>query len=305
MSDHFLPSLALTLEAETGYHQPVGGPYVRLGLNPKHGDPRETGKPDGLAYDDNPNDTGGRTCMGILQREYTAWRKRQGLPSQDVWLIGDDELQSIYRVQYWDACQCERMPAGVDFAIFDSAVNCGVGMGAKFLQRALGVTVDGHIGVATLAALAEAQPAELIHGIIAARIEYHRACKTFWRFGKGWLDRDAATEHEALTLLPVAIDNGHAPAYGLIAQDSARATPPPPVETVADTSTGQSAVVNGSTAGGITLASAVTLYSQAQSQGLFSPEHLVPIAVIIGGITIIACSRRDWIDRGRKLIMGV
>jgi predicted chitinase len=80
---------------------------------------------------------------------------------------------------------------------------------------------------------------------------------------------------------------------------------PPVPASVAETATGQSAVISGTTGGGLTVAGALTLYHQANEQGLFSPHNLMPLAIIVGAVAIIALARRDWIDRGRKLLMGV
>jgi lysozyme family protein len=304
MKENFHRSLALTLKAETSYEQPLDGPFVRFKSTAKRKrSPLETGRPDGLAYDDDPNDTGGRTCMGLIQREYTAYRGHCGVASRDVWLIEDEEIRDIYYHQYWMACRCDDLPTGVDFAVFDSAVNCSVGMGARFLQRALGVKDDGHIGLGTLAAIKGLTPAAIVLGIIRARETYHHACKTFWKHGDGWLARNRATQRDALAMLMDV--PGPEPDYATAAQDSRRATPEAPPASVAETATGQSAVISGATGGGLTLAGVLTLYQQAKESGLLHPHNLMPLAIIAGAVAIIALSRRDWIDRGRKLILGV
>ncbi len=63
-------------------------------------------------YSNHPDDPGGPTMRGIIQREYDAWRKRHGGRLRPVRQIEEDELQAIYRTEYWDAMGCEDLPPG-------------------------------------------------------------------------------------------------------------------------------------------------------------------------------------------------
>ena len=81
----------------------------------------------------NPKDPGGRTNKGITQRVYNAWRTRSHLPIRDVYLISDTEVESIYRSQYWDVIKGDQLPPGVDYAVFDGAMNSGPKQSVKCL----------------------------------------------------------------------------------------------------------------------------------------------------------------------------
>ena len=50
---------------------------------------------------DLPDDPGGRTNKGVTQKVYDQWRARQGAAPQDVKLISEDEVHSIYEAGYW------------------------------------------------------------------------------------------------------------------------------------------------------------------------------------------------------------
>jgi lysozyme family protein len=95
----------------------------------------------------------------------------------------------LYKANYWDACKCDDLPRGVDYVVFDSAVNMGPSRAAKLLQAALGVTADGVIGRATIAAATAANPAELLEAFSLGKEEFYKSLPTFATFGKGWLNR--------------------------------------------------------------------------------------------------------------------
>lgn len=141
-----------------------------------------------------PKDPGGATMKGVIQRVYDGYRRRLNLPVQSVRLISDHELQEIYRKQYWDEIKGDELPQGVDYVVFDGAVNSGPLQSIKWLQRALGALytgkVDGVMGQGTLGALAMVNDCDaLIAKIIERREAFLRALKTFSTFGKGWMSR--------------------------------------------------------------------------------------------------------------------
>lgn len=147
---------------------------------------------------DNNADPGGRTNKGITQTVYTSWRGRHSLPPKDVYLISDQEVEAIYRSQYWEPIHGDELPRGVGFVVFDGAVNSGPMQSVKWLQRALGFKpeqVDGIIGNITInAAKANTDNDTLIANILARREAFLRALTTFRVFGKGWLRRLATVK---------------------------------------------------------------------------------------------------------------
>ncbi len=147
---------------------------------------------------DHPKDPGGRTNKGVTQRVYNSWRTKSNLPIRDVYQISDNEVEAIYRFQYWEPIKGDAMPPGVDYVVLDGAVNSGVKQSAKWLQRALGGAagaVDGIVGSVTINAAQQAHDHDkLIAAIIDRREIFLRALKTFKTFGKGWLRRIASVE---------------------------------------------------------------------------------------------------------------
>lgn len=141
-------------------------------------------------YVNDPDDPGGATNRGVTQATYDAFRKRNGVATQSVRRITDEEVRQIYRRQYWDRVQGDELPSGVDYAVFDFAVNSGVSRAAKHLQAIVRVGQDGIIGEITLAAVA-AHPdkARLIIDLCASRMRFLRGLSTWWKFGRGWTRR--------------------------------------------------------------------------------------------------------------------
>lgn len=126
-------------------------------------------------YSNHPDDPGGPTMRGVIQREYDAWRVKNGKPKRPVRQIEEDELQAIYRREYWDEMGCDNLAAGVDLCAFDGAVNSGVG-------RARGWLADG-AGVDT---------------ICDRRLAFLQRLGRLWRvFGAGWSRRVAGIRAQA------------------------------------------------------------------------------------------------------------
>jgi lysozyme family protein len=139
--------------------------------------------------DDDPQDPGGRTSRGIEQREYDAWCELHKSPSGDVWKCSDATIEVIYYHSYW-LPYCDPLPLGLDLMFFDANVNQGIRESTLFLQRALGVSADGHFGIVTMAAVKRLPHVkDLINQIDAERNAYYRSLRTFQRFGKGWMNR--------------------------------------------------------------------------------------------------------------------
>jgi lysozyme family protein len=145
-------------------------------------------------YVNNPRDPGGATNQGITQRTYDAYRRSKKLPTRSVKLMTAPERDAIYRRQYWDAVKGDKLPAGVDYVVFDGAVNSGPKQAVKWLQRALGSAyrgqIDGVIGLATFAALEAVENHDaLIDRMCDRRMAFLRALVTWPDFAGGWTRR--------------------------------------------------------------------------------------------------------------------
>ncbi len=133
----------------------------------------------------NPRDPGGKTNYGITQRTYNAWRRAQNLGNADVYAISLTEVAEIYKKEYWDRIDGDLLPSGLDLAVFDGAVNSGVGTSILWLQGALGISMDGSIGAKTLAAIPDDYE-HIIDDMLQRRLGSLERLKTYPEFGRGW-----------------------------------------------------------------------------------------------------------------------
>lgn len=151
-------------------------------------------------YSNHPADPGGATNKGITQRVYDGWRARLGQPARSVREIADGEVAAIYKAQYWNVSRCDALPTGLDYAVFDFAVNSGPARAAKFLQRIVGVAADGQIGEITLAAVRARDPKAVAAALCDARLAWLKTLRTWGTFGKGWGRRVAEVRETAINL---------------------------------------------------------------------------------------------------------
>ena len=147
-----------------------------------------------------PKDPGGMTNLGVTKR---VWEEYVGHPVDEAAMraLGPADVAPLYKKNYWDKIHGDELPAGVDYACFDLAVNSGVGRAAKILQKALGVNPDGAIGPATLNAVASCNPREVASEICDLRLGFLQSLPTFDTFGKGWSRRVAEVEKVAFEMV--------------------------------------------------------------------------------------------------------
>ena len=116
-----------------------------------------------------------------------------------------EDVEPIYKKNYWDRMKCDDVPAGLDLCLFDFGVNAGTGRSAKYLKTMIGTVADGGIGPNTLRALANYVESEGVEGAIKnfqqARQEYYESLSTFETFGRGWTRRVDETTEAAIDMI--------------------------------------------------------------------------------------------------------
>ena len=147
-----------------------------------------------------PKDPGGMTNLGVTKKVYDAWIGRESTEAEMRALTPAD-VGPIYKKNYWDKVRGDDLPAGVDWAAFDWAVNSGAGRPAKAIQRIVGATQDGAIGPKTLQAVMDMEPEKIVEGVYDIRQKFYESLKTFDTFGRGWTRRNQETLNQAKKLM--------------------------------------------------------------------------------------------------------
>ena len=147
-------------------------------------------------YVNHPKDPGGETNLGVTKRVYEKWGGTKDMKDLTV-----EDVAPIYKKEYWDRCKCDDLESGVDWAVFDWAVNSGTGRAAKAIQKICGATQDGAIGPKTLALINTQDTNYVVEEFGKIRQQFYESLKTFDTFGKGWTRRNKETTAKALEMI--------------------------------------------------------------------------------------------------------
>lgn len=155
-------------------------------------------------WSDHPADPGGATMKGVTLQVFREFKRNPHITKEELRNISDEDLATIYKKRYWDAVRADELVSGVDYAVFDCAVNSGPGRAIKVLQACVGTTPDGGFGSVTMAAVAQFQgdvAKTLVKEYCEKRLDFLKSLKTFEVFGKGWERRVNEVEKTALEML--------------------------------------------------------------------------------------------------------
>jgi lysozyme family protein len=164
---------------------------------------------EGNQFTNRLNDMGGPTRLGITLNtlkdarrdfDYGDFDHDGDVDIDDVRLLDTpEEAALVYRKLFWEKIYGDELPAGLDYLMFDSAVNHGPRNAGIFLQRAINrlkrpeVAVDGFIGPKTVAAALSMSAPGLARDVIRERdIFYHKIVSRHpeqQENFRGWMNR--------------------------------------------------------------------------------------------------------------------
>jgi lysozyme family protein len=147
-------------------------------------------------YVNDPRDPGGRTNLGVTQKAWEAYWNRSS-SEEEMRRLTPNIVKPFYKAMYWDKIKGDQLPAGVDYAAYDLAVNSGTGRAAKYLQQIAGVTADGVIGPKSIEAIKACDPEQTVQALCDMRLDFLKRLPTFETFGKGWSRRVAEVRAKA------------------------------------------------------------------------------------------------------------
>jgi lysozyme family protein len=151
-------------------------------------------------FSNHNSDPGGITNLGVTKKTWDEWTGKDN-SVDDMKALTPEIVRPLYANRFWDACRCDDLPGGVDYCVFDTAVNSGKVRAIKFLQSVVGAVPDGAIGPVTIASVNEKGPRLVIEQFCDKREAFWRSLPTFSTFGKGWLRRGIEVRAKALEMV--------------------------------------------------------------------------------------------------------
>ncbi|HWD14670.1 glycoside hydrolase family 108 protein [Pseudochrobactrum sp. sp1633] len=158
-------------------------------------------------YVNHPADPGGHTNMGITQATLSTWMGTKA-SAADIRNLSQKTAADIYKKNYWDKIAGDALPAGLDYAVFDFAINSGPARAAKALQKIAGTAQDGIIGDQTLSAIHLRDTANVINSLCDMRQAWLQTLTVYKTFGKGWAARVKRVRNRSLSLVKSSASSG-------------------------------------------------------------------------------------------------
>lgn len=175
---------------------------------------------------DDVDDAGGVTKYGVSLAFLSDLFKRKPqmlstmgirpLPPSRTSIVNltEEQGEKLFKSEFWDSLRLDHKPAGAQWFLYDTGVNCGVGRAVRFVQHAINVQAretlhrgdvlkeDGAFGPLTDKAIDEWSGSALWTLCITLRKEFYRnlaeSKPTQKKFLKGWLNRVNDLEREML-----------------------------------------------------------------------------------------------------------
>jgi lysozyme family protein len=147
-----------------------------------------------------PSDPGGMTNLGVTQRVYEEWIGYE-VDKQDMMKLTPEDVAPIYLKNYWEKASCDELPSGLDYVVFDWAVNSGVSRSSKGVQKCCGAEPDGVIGPKTLELIAGQNNKYMVEKFKEIRQDFYEGLNHFDTFGNGWTRRNNEATEIALEMV--------------------------------------------------------------------------------------------------------
>ena len=168
MTDNFQPSLDLVLKSEGGFVQ-------------------------------DPQDHGGATNLGVTAKAWSEYLGRE-VTIKEMKELTPLMVRPFYKDKYWNPAGCDSFAKGIDYAVFDFAVNAGVRRCIKTLQKSVGADADGILGSITQALIRQHDPIGLLDKFSEEKIKFYQSLNQP-RFEKGWLNRVEEVKKNAARMI--------------------------------------------------------------------------------------------------------
>lgn len=133
--------------------------------------------------------------FGVEAKYYDIWCVKKNLPHTDISLLSESQAKLYAYEEYWLKMNCEHLPDRVDFAVFQAGYNCGQQRVIGWLQRIVGVSIDGVPGPETISAVGNFDKNLLIYSFLKEQDAYYKSIDTArnHKYIDGWHHRVVET----------------------------------------------------------------------------------------------------------------
>ena len=145
-------------------------------------------------------DPGGMTNLGVTKSVYEEWLGYE-VDKQDMMKLTPEDVAPIYLNNYWIKANCDELPSGLDYVVFDWAVDSGVSRSSKGIQKCCGAEPDGVIGPKTLQLVLGQDTNFMIEKFKEVRQSFYEGLNHFDAFGRGWTRRNNEATEVALGMV--------------------------------------------------------------------------------------------------------
>lgn len=254
------------------------------------------------------DDPGGPTNFGVTAATLGAWRGLgREATAAEVKAMNKAEAVEIYAAQYWRPCGGDKLPEGLDLAVFDFAINSGPGRAVEELQRVVGAPVDGDFGAITEAKVAERPLALTIAELCDRRLAFMKRLKNWTANKNGWSKRVAHIKETALAMAA----NIKPPAPVKLAA-TATAKAPPAAVAPTKTAEGKGGIIAAGTGAVVTLEATTKVVSKAadvvapraaESGFIGTAAVVILVLIMLVGLAFVlyAYHRRREEQKGKKM----
>ena len=128
-------------------------------------------------------DPAGATNLGVTKdtmQQYFGWHVSMG----EMYSLTPEDVKLIYRKLYAEKVRFDDLRSGLDWAVLDWAVNSGTDSAAIAVQKFVGATQGGAIGLKTLQAVMNHGSAELIDKLPDTRQKFYKSLSHFKTIAK-------------------------------------------------------------------------------------------------------------------------
>lgn len=122
-------------------------------------------------------------------------------PRLDIKNLTPNDVKAIYYRDFWAEYSLDLFEPVLSLQLFDAIVQHGASNAIKMLQKALGLTPNGLMGVSLTNAVRASNQKELALKFISQRLSFYAQIKTFNLYGKGWVNRMVKNLNQTITYL--------------------------------------------------------------------------------------------------------